>query len=201
MLLDSGPYEAEFLRYFIFVVNFLSKTFKRRTGMKKIFALTAVFVVCTAFNASAGTISSNQTASCSDAKSITLEVASIPFENKDANGYTSNDRGSANVAVWKSSNFTTVPIALGAKGDSNAPQRGQDKLTKFKCKDTTQCIPGAIDNISAGVSEAFYGNKPGRSKIVLTSQPEFSRGDSIGDISGLVKITNNGSNPVTVTCN
>ena len=133
--------------------------------MKKIIALSAIFVACTAFNASAGTISSNQTASCNDAKSIILEVANIPFENKDANGYTSNDRGSANIAVWKSSNFTTVPIALGAKGDSNAPQRGQGKLTKFKCKDTTQCIPGAIDNISAGVSEAFYGNKPGRSRL------------------------------------
>jgi len=168
--------------------------------MKKIFALTAAFVACTALNATAGTIKSNQTASCTDAKSITLEVASIPFENKDANGFTSNDRGSANVVVWKSSNFTTVPISLGAKGDNNAALRGQGKLTKFKCKDTTQCVPGAVDNISAGVAERFYGNLPGRNKVVLSSQPEFSRGDSIGDISGLVKITNSGSNPVTVTC-
>jgi len=168
--------------------------------MKKIFALTAAFLTCTALNATAGTINSNQTASCTNAKSITLEVANIPFENKDANGFTSNDRGSANVVVWKSSNFTTVPISLGAKGDNNAAQRGQGKLTKFKCKDTTQCVPGAIDNISAGVGEHFYGNIPGKNKVVLTSQPEFSRGDSIGDISGLVKITNSGSNPVTVTC-
>jgi len=168
--------------------------------MKKIFALTAAFLTCTALNATAGTINSNQTASCTNAKSITLEVANIPFENKDANGFTSNDRGSANVVVWKSSNFTTVPISLGAKGDNNAAQRGQGKLTKFKCKDTTQCVPGAIDNISAGVGEHFYGNIPGKNKVVLTSQPEFSRGDSIGDISGLVKITNNGSNPVSVTC-
>jgi hypothetical protein len=168
--------------------------------MKKIFALTAAFVACTALNATAGIVNSNQTASCTDAKSITLEVASIPFENKGANGFTSNDRGSANVVVWKSSNFTTVPISLGAKGDNNAALRGQGKLTKFKCKDTTQCVPGAVDNISAGVAERFYGNLPGRNKVVLSSQPEFSRGDSIGDISGLVKITNSGSNPVTVTC-
>jgi len=168
--------------------------------MKKIFALTAAFVVCTAFNTSAGTISSNQTASCNDAKSITLEVADIAAEMKDANGFTSNDRGSANVVVWKSSNFTTIPIALGAKGDNNAAMRGQGKLTKFKCKDTTQCVPGAIDNIPAGVAERFYGSIPGKNKVVLTSQPEFSRGDSIGDISGLVKIKNSGSNPVTVTC-
>ena len=172
--------------------------------MKKIFALTAAFVACTAFNASAGTINTNQTASCTDAKSITLEVGSIAAEYKptkiQAPGFTSNDRGSANVVVWKSSNFTTVPISLGAKGDNNAALRGQGKLTKFKCKDTTQCVPGAIDNISAGVGEHFYGNIPEKNKVVLTSQPEFSRGDSIGDISGLVKITNSGSNPVTVTC-
>jgi len=169
--------------------------------MKKIIALSAVFVACTAFNASAGTINSNQTASCNDAKSITLEVANIPFENKDANGYTSNDRGSANVAVWKSSNFTTVPIALGAKGDNNAALRGKNQVTKFKCKDTTQCVPGAVDAVPAGVGEHFYGNVPGKNKVVLTSQPEFSRGDSLGDISGLVKITNHGTNPVMVTCN
>ena len=70
----------------------------------------------------------------------------------------------------------------------------------FKCKDTTQRVPGAIDNIPAGVAEHFYGNNYGRNKVVLSSQPGFSRGDSIGDISGLVKITNNGSNPVSVTC-
>jgi len=169
--------------------------------MKKIFALIAVFVACTSFNASAGTINSNQTASCNDAKSITLEVANIPFENKDKFGYTSNDRGGANVAVWKSSNFTTVPIALGAKSDNNAALRGKNQVTKFKCKDTTQCVPGAVDAVPAGVSEHFYVNTPGRNKVTLGSQPEFSRGDSLGDISGLVKITNNGTNPVTVTCN
>ena len=168
--------------------------------MKKIFAITAAFVACTAFNASAGTINTNQTASCTDAKSITLEVGTIAAEMKDANGFTSNDRGSANVVVWKSSNFTTIPISLGAKGDHNQAQKGQGKLTKFKCKDTTQCIPGAIDNIPAGVAEHFYGNNYGRNKVVLSSQPGLSRGDSIGDISRLVKITNNGSIPVSVTC-
>ena len=182
MLLDSGPYEAEFSRYFIIAVNFPSITFKRRTGMKKIFALAAAFVVCTAFNASAGTINSNQTASCNDAQTITLEVANIAFENKDVFGYTSNDRGSANVVVWKSSNFTTIPIALGAKGDNMASLHGSDK------------------GHEANLRDDYYGNRPGRSKVVLTSQPEFSRGDSIGDISGLVKITNSGSNPVSVTC-
>ena len=41
----------------------------------------------------------------------------------------------------------------------------------------------------------------GKHKVTLTSQKAFSRGDSIGDISGLVKITNTGTNAVTVTCN
>ena len=119
---------------------------------------------------------------------------------KGPNGFSSNDRGSANVVVWKSSNFTTIPISLGAKGDHNQATRGQGKLTKFKCKDTTQCVPGAIDNSSVGLAEHWYGKNYGRSKIVLSSQENFSRGDSIGDISGLVKITNNGVNPVSVTC-
>ena len=70
--------------------------------MKKIFAITAAFVACTAFNASAGTINTNQTAPCTDAKSITLEVADIAAEMKGPNGFSSNDRGSANVVVWLS---------------------------------------------------------------------------------------------------
>ena len=41
----------------------------------------------------------------------------------------------------------------------------------------------------------------GRSKVVLTCQPAFSRSDSIGDISGQVTITNPGTNPVSVACN
>ncbi|KMP10281.1 hypothetical protein UR09_06755 [Candidatus Nitromaritima sp. SCGC AAA799-A02] len=152
--------------------------------MKKILLLTVAFVASLAFNASAANINTNETTSCTDANSITIEVASIPFENNDKFGYTSNDRGSANVAVWKSSNLTTVPIALGAAGDNNASLHGSDKGHEVGLAD-----------------EKYYGNKPGRSKVVLTHQPEFSRGDSIGDISGLVKISNHGTNPVTVTCN
>jgi hypothetical protein len=116
---------------------------------------------------------------------------------KDANGFTSNDRGSANVVVWKSSNFTTIPIALGAKGDNNAAMRGQGKVTKFKCKDTTQCVPGAIDNSPANVRK-MWSNGP--KSVTLTGQTNFSRGDSIGDISGEVRITNTGTVPGNVTC-
>jgi hypothetical protein len=150
--------------------------------MKKIFGFTLALVVGIAFSASAGTISSNQSASCTDAKSITIEVADIATERNDKFGYTSNDRGSANVMVWKSSNATTIPIALGP-ADNNAALHGSDK------------------GHEVGLGEKFYGSIPGSKTVTLTQQPGFSRGDSIGDISGLVKITNHGTNPVTVTCN
>lgn len=150
--------------------------------MKKILAFTLAFVASLAFNASAAQINTHETASCNDAKTITLEVAKIPTQNDDKFGYTSNDRGGANVMVWKSSNFTTIPITLGP-ADNNAALNGSDKEHK-------------VD-----LGEKFYEGLMGKSKVVLTGQREFSRGDSIGDISGLVKITNHGTNPVTVTCN
>jgi hypothetical protein len=151
--------------------------------MKKIFGFTLALVVGIAFSASAGQISSNQSTSCTDAKSITIEVADIPTENNEKFGYTSNDRGSANVMVWKSANLTTVPIALGP-ADNNAALHGSDK------------------GHEVGLSETkYYGSKPGSSKVTLFPQSEFTRGDSIGDISGLVKITNHGTNTVSVTCN
>jgi hypothetical protein len=40
----------------------------------------------------------------------------------------------------------------------------------------------------------------GREKVVLTKQETFSRGDSIGDISGEVRITNTGHSPINVSC-
>ena len=45
--------------------------------MKKIFALTALFVAGLAFSANAGQISNGQMAKCNDAKSITLEAATL----------------------------------------------------------------------------------------------------------------------------
>jgi len=40
----------------------------------------------------------------------------------------------------------------------------------------------------------------GRNKVVLGSQNNFSRGDSIGDISGEVRITNTGTTNLSVNC-
>ena len=146
--------------------------------MKKIFALTALFVASLAVSANAAQISNGQMAKCDNAKSITLEAAKVAHASADKFGYTDNDRGTANLSIWRSSNFTTTSITLGPN-DSNA---------SFN----------ATDGGKTGLPQR---GGMGKHKVTLLSQTNFSRGDSIGDISGLVKITNTGVNVVTVTCN
>ena len=146
--------------------------------MKKIFVLTVAFIAGFALVANAGQINPGQTAKCNDAKSITFETAGSANDAGGKGGFTTNDRGGANLSIWKSSNFTTIPITLGPN-DNNDSVNGTDK----------------------GKTGLPQRGGMGRGKVTLVSQPEFSRGDSIGDISGLVKITNTGSIPVTVTCN
>ena len=146
--------------------------------MKKVFALTVMFVASLAFSANAAMITNGQTAKCNDAKSITLEAAKVAHATTDKYGYTDNDRGGANVVVWKSSNFTTVPLTLGPN-DNNASLNGTD----------------------GGKTGLPQRGGMGQQKVTLFGQNNFSRGDSIGDISGLVKITNTGSIAVNVSCN
>ena len=146
--------------------------------MKKIFALTVAMVAGFALTANAGQIAPGQTAKCNDAQSITLSTAGSANTSNDKFGYSSNDRGGANVSIWKSSNFTTIPVSLG-------PNDNNDSLN-------------GADHGKTGLPQR---GGMGKSTVTLTSQNNFSRGDSIGDISGLVKITNTGQNDVTVTCN
>jgi hypothetical protein len=146
--------------------------------MKKIFALTVAFIAGIALTASAGSITPGQMTKCTDAKSITLETAGAANKGDLKFGYTSNDRGGANVVIWKSSNLTTIPISLGPN-DNNDSLNGTD----------------------GGRTGLPQRGGMGKHKVILTRQKAFSRGDSIGDISGLVKITNTGTNAVTVTCN
>jgi hypothetical protein len=146
--------------------------------MKKVTLLTVVLFAGFTATAFAGSIKTGQTASCNDAKSITISVAKIANVNGGKYGYSTNDRGTGNVVVWKSSNATTVPISLGPNDDNrsiNATDKGKTGIP----------VMGSM----------------GRNKVVLTSQNNFSRGDSIGDISGKVTVTNTGTNPVTVACN
>ncbi len=148
--------------------------------MKKTIALAAaLLVVSLGTSAMAQQINNGQSATCQDANSITIEVAKIANKANDQDfGYTTNDRGTANLVVWKSSNATTVPLTLGPN-DDNRSVNGSDH----------------------GKTGLDRKGSMGASKVVLTRQNAFSRGDSIGDIAGTVKFTNTGTNPVTVTCN
>jgi hypothetical protein len=145
--------------------------------MKKVFVIATALLIGYASSASAQEIANGQTASCNDAKAIEISVATIANVSNDKFGYTSNDRGTGNVSVWKSSNFTTVPISLGPNDSNHTLVETDHGLTGIGVRGT-------------------YG----ASKVVLQQQNAFSRGDSIGDISGLVKITNIGTNPVSVNC-
>ena len=146
--------------------------------MKKIFALTIAFIAGIALTANAGSIAPGQMTKCNDAQSITLQTAGSANTTSGKWGHTSNDRGGANVSIWKSSNLTTIPVSLGPN-DNNDSVNGTD----------------------GGRTGLPQRGGMGKHKVTLTSQKAFSRGDSIGDISGLVKITNTGTNAVTVTCN
>jgi len=146
--------------------------------MKKIFALTVAFIAGFALTANAGSVAPGGMTKCNDAKSITLENAGPANKTAGKWAHTSNDRGGANVVIWKSKNFTTIPVTLGPNDDNNS-----------------------VNGTDGGRTGLPQRGGMGKHKVTLTSQKAFSRGDSIGDISGLVTITNTGTNAVTVSCN
>ena len=141
--------------------------------MKKLAVLLIVAVAsfCLASSAFAGSLAPGQMTKCNNAKSITLENT----------GGGATDRGEANASIWKSSNFTTVPISLSPKANHGFPSNGGG---------------------AAGNAKVKMGNKHsmGRKTVVLSGQNNFSRGDSIGDISGTVVITNTGTTNLAVNC-
>jgi hypothetical protein len=140
--------------------------------MKKltVVLLVAVASFCLASSAFAESLAPGQMAKCTNANSITLE---------NAGGGSSEDHGAANASIWKSSNFTTVPLSLSPNDHQNFESGG-----------------------SAGNAGVGMGSKHsmGKSKVTFTSQDNFSRGDSIGDISGEVRITNTGTANINVNC-
>ena len=151
--------------------------------------ITVFSAVCFTALAFAGGLAPGASITCNDAKSITLASA----------GSNATDRANANLVIWKSSNFTTIPITVGPGDTHGIPtgSSGNTKASKFKCKDTTQCVAGATDNSVVGVREM---SSKGRASVTLVGQNNFSRGDSIGDISGEVRITNTGTVKGDVTC-
>ena len=141
--------------------------------MKKlaIVLLVTVASFCLAASAFAGSVAPGGSAKCNNAKSIKIE----------ATGGDAVDRGSANGYLWKSSNFTTVPFTLAPKDHQGFSTNGG----------------GAAGNKQVKMSNK---HEMGQKSVTFKSQNNFSRGDSIGDISGEVRITNTGTVPGNVTC-
>lgn len=152
--------------------------------MKKLALATIVAVasVCLAVAAFAGTIKPGEKATCNDAKSITLEAVGTS---------SAGDRSNANAVIWLSSNAITNIITLGPAEDNGLPGGAfgntKDNLTK----------KGWMVSAVNMTNKHYKGSK----SVTLVSQPNFSRGDSIGDISGEVRITNTGTIPLKISCN
>jgi len=142
--------------------------------MKKlaIVLLVTIASFCLAASAFAGSVAPGGSAKCNNAKTIKIETAA---------GGDAEDRGSANGYVWKSSNFTTVPFTL-------APNDHQGFSTNGG---------GAAGNKQVKMSNK---HEMGQKSVTFKHQNNFSRGDSIGDISGEVRIHNTGTVPVNVSC-
>ena len=141
--------------------------------MKKlaIVLLVTIASFCLAASAFAGSVAPGGSAKCNNAKSIKIE----------ATGGDAVDRGSANGFLWKSSNFTTVPFTLAPKDHQGFAGNGG----------------GAAGNKQVKMSNK---HSMGHKAVTFKSQNNFSRGDSIGDISGEVRIHNTGTVAVNVSC-
>ena len=138
--------------------------------MRKLVLFTILSVVAFCFAASA------YAGALKPGQKTTCNNASkITFES--SGNSSKGDRSNANAVVWLSSNAITVPITLGPGGDHRS-MNGTDK----------------------GKTGLGRMGSMGRSKVVLRNQNNFSRGDSIGDISGEVRITNVGTVNMNVTC-
>ena len=141
--------------------------------MKKlaIVLLVTIASFCLAASAFAGSVAPGGSAKCNNAKSIKIE----------ATGGDAVDRGSANGYLWKSSNFTTVPFTLAPKDHQGFAGNGG----------------GAAGNKQVKMSNK---HEMGHKSVTFKHQNNFSRGDSIGDISGEVRIHNTGTVAVNVSC-
>ena len=141
--------------------------------MKKlaIVLLVTIASFCLATSAFAGSVAPGGSAKCNNAKSIKIE----------ATGGDAVDRGSANGFLWKSSNFTTVPFTLAPNDHQGFAGNGG----------------GAAGNKQVKMSNK---HSMGHKSITFKHQNNFSRGDSIGDISGEVRIVNTGTVAVNVSC-
>jgi len=143
--------------------------------MKKlaVVLLVAVASFCLASSAFAGALAPGGMAKCTDAKSIKV--------TNTGGGADGKDWGDANATIWFSSTHLTSAISL-------SPNSNQGFSTN---------AGGA-----AGNKQVKMGSKHsmGKKSVTFNKQTNFSRGDSISDINGLVKITNTGTTGLNVTC-
>ena len=140
--------------------------------MKKlaVVLLVAVASFCLASSAFAGALAPGGTAKCTDAKSITVE-------NKGGGA----ERGEGNATIWFSSTHITTAISLSPSAHQGFSTNGG----------------GAAGNKQVKMSNKF---EKGKKSVTFGGQNNFSRGDSISDINGVVKISNTGQANLTVTC-
>jgi len=140
--------------------------------MKKlaVVLLVAVASFCLASSAFAGALAPGGMAKCTDAKSITV-----------ANTGGGAERGEANATIWFSSTHITTAISLSPSAHQGFSTNGGG---------------------AAGNKQVKMGSKHemGKKSVTFNRQNNFSRGDSISDINGLVKITNTGTTGLNVTC-
>ena len=91
------------------------------------------------------------------------------------------ERGSANATIWFSSTHVTTAISLSPSAHQGFSTNGG----------------GAAGNKQVKMSNK---HEMGKKSVTFGGQNNFSRGDSISDINGVVKITNTGTAKLTVTC-
>ncbi len=140
--------------------------------MKKlaVVLLVAVASFCLASSAFAGALAPGGMAKCTDAKSITV-----------TNTGGGAERGEGNATIWFSSTHLTTAISLSPSANQGFSTNGGG---------------------AAGNKQVKMGSKHemGKKSVTFNRQNNFSRGDSISDINGLVKITNTGTTGLNVTC-
>ena len=140
--------------------------------MKKlaVVLLVAVASFCLVSSAFAGAVSPGGLAKCTDAKSITVENTGGGAE-----------RGEGNATIWFSSTHLTTAISLSPSANQSFTTDGG----------------GAAGNKQVKMASK---HSMGKKSVTFNRQNNFSRGDSISDINGVVKISNTGKAALNVTC-
>ena len=142
--------------------------------MKKlaVVLLVAVASFCLASSAFAGALAPGGMAKCTDAKSITVTNT----------GGGTGDRGEGNATIWYSSTHLTHAVSLSPTANQSFTTDGG----------------GAAGNKQVKMSNK---HSKGKKSVTFGGQNNFSRGDSIGDIGGEVRLTNTGTTNLNITCN